>query len=419
MLVACLVLFLSLVAPQPATATLNPNGTAATTASTAAQVAQYGIIASILSGIVSVFRFLQQVVLPSGFSAVTSAINGFNLTLNNQYSNVADYLAQANQGSKRQSIVAEEQADSVLADQDTVCAVNQLQQHLRELEVAMRQLSLADNALDIADCQGPNANCPSPKRNYWKIQDECQLGLTSPTDSGDLAQQMGCAAPADITIANRQTALAAALAWHQYPLASACVLPDGFRFFGPNPPAACRGGSSSTGPGAAQANADPAQNSLAWAAFYKFCQSLASGQQTGIVTQGRPITSNDIERYLANSNAIAATGSAQQYCKEALWQRTACPASNPSMARALGGNSTPDDNCHALQVRVCNDLKTAPNPQRRDLAGTAGQRQTSTQTGMGISGDAALQNCERDGLSLMKIYHILANRCADNNYVQV
>lgn len=149
-----------------------------------------------------------------------------------------------------------------------------------------------------------------------------------------------------------------------------------------------------------------------FAAAYKFCDHLAPVLPTPTHGGSRKITIDDIQSMNADRAAAAMKSAAVSECFDALAYRTACPQ-RASSALKIGTTAT----CYGDQVAVCQRLK---GPADRDVASKASPR---VLTGMNIDGigdpeaDAALANCETDGLSQAMQEKIMAYRCDSQGYL--
>ncbi len=128
----------------------------------------------------------------------------------------------------------------------------------------------------------------------------------------------------------------------------------------------------------------------------------------------RAPTGNDDSLILDDITFTTLHTSDRNECLHALWERTACPADSAQSAQAVGGSST----CHDDQVALCHALRTDPNAQDTDIPGNNGAPAYPSDTGLGISDNQILQNCDQTGLSPLMAEKIAAYRCNSINYVQ-
>jgi hypothetical protein len=365
-----------------------------------------GLSTQILGVLTSVYNFFTGILQPlmgQGFSAVSAAVTGSGMVQSNVFMNGMNFTQQGNKYNLQTQSTGQDQANSTMSNKSSACAVTQLGQAMERLGQRDYLGAAAAPALS-GICKGTSANCTGPGYAGEEVNDLCQLGFIASGQYGSL--QQNCPASQNPNYAGSPN-LEDFLDNPMMPLATPCVLPDGYLSFS-GPPAGSNAQCQNSGWQTPTYNQDPSQSQLAWVNAFKVCEMMNDISEPTVFGVNRNATGSDIARIRDDMALTTIRTSDRNECLHALWDRTACPANLPAgAAQAIGMSET----CHQDQVAVCQALMTDPNPTNADVPGVNGSPSYPSQTGLGITDDPYLQNCQQNGLSIQMAKKIAAYRC--------
>jgi hypothetical protein len=390
---------------------------------------QIGLSAATVTDILSILNFFQNNIAPA-IAAQTTANVSTGIFQQLATYNAASYQASMGMYAQSTKMAAQNQQNAILSNQSNACQWSVLGQSIDQADQCVGALAATLQVMLSHDCKGKLANCRGPGRPKERFNDLCQLGFVSPQDAANFPQD-NCQPPPqnDMTYIGRHKNYLACLLADQMPLPpSVCILADGYvSFSGPPPGQQCQQGTGNNA--AALYNPDVSQSALAWVGCYKACENLDPGDdKTPFVTNGNP-TSADYETYMKEQAPDAGRLGLRAACMNALWERTAIPQSTAGVTQLIGnGNSTNTiNNCAQAQAAVCSNMFNSANPNGMfDPGGGMGPANyvnvptgVGGQTGVGIQGDQAVQNCFNAGagLSTVNRERIISERCQDTNYM--
>ncbi|MDP9128507.1 MAG: hypothetical protein M3N08_09650 [Pseudomonadota bacterium] len=141
----------------------------------------------------------------------------------------------------------------------------------------------------------------------------------------------------------------------------------------------------------------------AYLAAWRFCEHLLPFRAEAPNSTNN-LTVSDIQRAAADLSSIAFKTPAIETCMHAIAYRTACPQASEANFVATSG-ATAGIECYHTQIAACHRLKDPP-PEGQGINNVGNEE-----------ANAALANCDANGISQMMVDYIWAHRCADETFM--
>jgi len=391
-----LTLFLTVTPPAPAIAQCCGNQATETTllGFKAADLAQLGVIGSLISSVLTVVQYLQNTLFPQGFSSVSAAVVGSSTLQAKGNANNTNALMQSNWQGIWNGQVAALQQDATAPDQSTACPMIADAQNYNTLQDAIIKSGRQETALHAGECKTGATPVACAQQILGQL---CKLGMLPTVSTGSYGQyisQMGCSSDSNFTDA-------AVSSWYNCgPIGMA--VPDNVTI------------DSKTGnldfSNITKGNGDCRTDGRCFAAAVLHCELMALENPADTPPYGTsaPVTQQITAQIVKDLTITSHKLDSFHQCMQDIGYRSICGPNASSVAIAAVGGTA---NCSQLQQDACKKLGTAPAAGASTGTGGDGQ-------GVGImtpdiqscmSGNTGLSLAERDRDTLFA-------PCLDTNY---